>query len=39
MYATQEVWALYNGLITYVLMAFLFVGEWGVRSYLRPRAA
>jgi uncharacterized membrane protein len=39
MYATQEVWALYNGLITYVLMAFLFVGEWGVRSYLRPRVA
>lgn len=34
-YATQEAWALYNGLIAYVLMAFLFVGEWIVRTYLR----
>lgn len=35
-YATQETWALYNGLIAYVLMAFLFVGEWALRTYLRP---
>lgn len=35
-YATQETWALYNGLIAYVLMAFLFVGEWAMRTYLRP---
>ena len=31
LYATDAAWALYNGLIAYVLMGLLFVGEWLVR--------
>ncbi|TXG93240.1 MAG: hypothetical protein E6R09_19410 [Rhodocyclaceae bacterium] len=38
LYATQEVWALYNGLIAYVLMGILFAGEWLVRYFWRRRA-
>lgn len=31
LYANNATWALYNGLIAYVLMALLFAGEWLVR--------
>lgn len=31
LFATREVWVLYNGLIAYGLMGILFVGEWLVR--------
>lgn len=31
LYASDEVWALYNGLISYCLMGILFAGEWLVR--------
>ena len=31
MWASDRVWALYNGLIAYVLMGALFAGEWLVR--------
>ena len=27
-FASHEVWALYNGLIAYLLMGVLFLGEW-----------
>lgn len=30
-YASDKTWALYNGLISYCLMAILFVGEWIIR--------
>lgn len=30
-FCSQHVWALYNGLIAYVLMGILFAGEWLVR--------
>ncbi|MBS0545684.1 MAG: hypothetical protein JSR40_18335 [Proteobacteria bacterium] len=35
-YASREEWALYNGLIAYVLMGALFTGEWLVRRRLFP---
>lgn len=34
--ASRETWALYNGLIAYLLMATLFVGEWLLRQYRFP---
>lgn len=39
LYSTRETWALYNGLIAYVLMGFLFAGEWLVRRHLRARVS
>ena len=30
-YSSDAIWALYNGLIAYVLMGVLFLGEWLVR--------
>lgn len=35
---SREAWALYNGLIAYVLMGTLFAGEWLVRQRLFPEA-
>ncbi|WP_033069051.1 hypothetical protein [Thalassospira australica] len=37
LYASIEVWTLYNGLISYVLIAVLFFGEWPVRRILKAR--
>tara|TARA_R110002096_G_scaffold190214_3_gene371263 strand:- start:15329 stop:15910 length:582 start_codon:yes stop_codon:yes gene_type:complete len=31
-FSNQEIWALYNGFIAYVLIGILFVGEWAVRQ-------
>jgi uncharacterized membrane protein len=31
LYASDKIWALYNGLISYCLMGLLFGGEWLVR--------
>jgi len=36
-WASDRVWALYNGLISYALMGTLFAGEWLVRQRLRSR--
>jgi uncharacterized membrane protein len=36
-WASNQVWALYTGLISYVLMGLLFGGEWLVRRRLRDR--
>ena len=33
LYASREQWILYNGLIAYVLMGALFVGEWLFRRF------
>lgn len=38
LWASDRVWALYNGLIAYMLMGVLFVGEWLVRHRLRARS-
>jgi uncharacterized membrane protein len=37
LWASDAAWALYNGLIAYLLMGALFAGEWLVRP--RPQAA
>lgn len=37
LYASHAAWALYNGLIAYLLMGALFVGEWLVRQRVRAR--
>lgn len=37
LYASLETWTLYNGLISYVLVGILFVGEWPVRRLVRSR--
>ena len=34
LYTSLETWALYNGLIAYVLIGLLFGGEWIVRGFL-----
>lgn len=38
-YATRELWALYNGFIAYCLMGALFLGEWLVRRHFVTREA
>jgi uncharacterized membrane protein len=38
LWASDRVWAAYNGLIAYVLMGLLFAGEWLLRQRLRARA-
>lgn len=35
LWTTDRIWALYNGLIAYVLMGSLFAGEWLVRQRVR----
>lgn len=37
LWASEAVWALYNGLIAYVLIGTLMGGEWMVRRTLRAR--
>lgn len=37
LYASREAWALYNGLIVYLLMGAIFVGEWLFRRYFIKR--
>lgn len=39
LFASAALWALYNGLIAYVLIGLLFGGEWVVRQRLRSRLA
>lgn len=34
-FASYEIWAVYNGFVAYVLMGALFVGEWVVRKRVR----
>ncbi len=34
-FLSDDVWALYNGLISYVLMGVLFAGEWIVRKQFK----
>jgi uncharacterized membrane protein len=37
LFASLDQWTLYNGLISYLLIGVLFVGEWPVRALLRRR--
>ncbi len=37
--ASLEVWALYNGVIAYILMGLLFAGEFAVRRVFKSRAS
>ncbi|MGA0609000.1 hypothetical protein [Caldimonas sp. KR1-144] len=37
LWADTPTWALYNGLVAYVLMGLLFAGEWCVRQSRRAR--
>lgn len=39
LWASNEIWLLYNGLVCYVLMGALFAGEWLVRRRVRARIA
>ncbi len=36
LYASDEVWLLYNGFIAYILIAALAAGEWLVRRKVKP---
>ena len=38
-FSTDAIWALYNGLIAYVLMGCLMGAEWLVRQWVRRRDA
>ncbi|KPQ25196.1 MAG: putative membrane protein [Halomonas sp. HL-48] len=37
LYADLAVWSLYNGVISYVLIALMFAGEWLIRRRFRSR--
>jgi uncharacterized membrane protein len=39
LWASAGVWALYNGLLSYVAMGLLMGGEWLVRRRVRGRIA
>jgi len=39
LWASNEVWLLYNGLVSYLLMGALFAGEWLVRRRIKARMA
>ncbi len=36
-WGTLEQWTIYNGIVSYVLIGILFIGEWPVRHWLRQR--
>lgn len=36
-FASDEVWAIYNGVVAYLLMALLFAAEFGVRKWVRRK--
>ncbi|MFT4179575.1 MAG: hypothetical protein QM612_08960 [Thermomonas sp.] len=38
LWASERVWALYNGLVSYVLIGTLFAVEWWVRQRVKARA-
>lgn len=38
LWASTAIWALYNGLLSYLLMGCLFAGEWLVRRQVKARA-
>lgn len=37
LYSSREIWSLYNGMISYLLMGTLFAGEWLVRRRFASR--
>ncbi len=38
LWASNEIWALYTGLVSYLLMGALFVVEWCVRQWVKRQA-
>ena len=36
-WSSREIWALYNGFLSYIAMGLLFAGEWLMRRRLFPR--
>ncbi|OSQ38314.1 hypothetical protein [Thalassospira mesophila] len=36
-WGTLKQWTIYNGIVSYVLIGILFIGEWPVRHWLRQR--
>lgn len=38
LWGTQDQWVLYNGVISYIIMGTLFMGEYGVRQWVRSRS-
>lgn len=38
LWGSHTTWALYNGVISYVIMGILFAGEFGVRRWVRSRS-
>jgi len=36
-FASHELWALYNGVVAYLLMGMLFLGEWAYRKFCLQR--
>ena len=39
LFASDAVWALYNGMISYAVMGVLFVGEWLFRKRVKAKAS
>ncbi len=39
LFASDAVWALYNGVISYAMMGVLFVGEWVSRKRMKAKAS
>lgn len=37
LFASEQIWMLYNGFVAYLLMALLFAGEWLVRRNVKRR--
>jgi uncharacterized membrane protein len=37
--AGAAIWAFYNGLVSYLLMGLMFIGEWLIRRYLKRRVS
>lgn len=38
-WGSEEVWLLYNGLVSYALVGLMFAGEWMLRQRMRARIA
>lgn len=39
LWGSEEIWLLYNGLLSYILVGLMFAGEWMLRQRMRARPA
>jgi uncharacterized membrane protein len=37
-FASLEIWAFYNGVLSYVFFALMFAGEWIVRRRMKKKS-